>query len=197
MRRRFLALGAVTAILVSGCSSARHHATGPTTTTAVAASPDPDVIPAVITPAYVDSVFRVLNHVYGDATRNLVSGKAVTPDVAADLRSIFADPLYGQQISEAQQSLQGPISNVRADPSDAVTAVDRLLFASSDCILVQTTTTLAGVLIRPTPAPVAEYYELGRKQPGLDPGGRNPTPWVITFNADYLKPSPPPTRCAS
>jgi hypothetical protein len=184
---------AVMAVL-AGCSSGRHTA-APTTTTAQTASPNPDVVPAVITPAYVNAVFRVLNAVYGNATRTLVSAKQVTPSVKADLRAIFNDPLYEQQLAQARQSLQGTIQNVRQNPGDAVTLVLHLVGQSPTCVFVETATTLTQVLVATTPSPASEYYELSRKQPGTDPDHLNSTPWAISFNEDFQTQTELPNRC--
>lgn len=194
MKQRIAGLGAVIGALffASACSSG-HHTAAPTTTTTTA--PNPDVIPAVITPAYVDAVFKVLNHVYGDATRSLASAKQVTDTVQANLRAIFNDPLYENQLSQARQSLQGAISNVRPDPGDALTTVRALLGSTSNCIFVETKTDLTSVLSSSTPQPASEFYELSPKQPGNDPQDINPTPWAISFNVDYLNPTSLPDRC--
>ena len=76
-------VGSVVAILLTlaACSGKSHDSaptTPPPTTAATTqasppttAGPNPDVIPPVITAAYVNAVFAVLNHVYGDATRTI------------------------------------------------------------------------------------------------------------------------------
>lgn len=193
MRRRILALGAVLACLVAGCSSS--HRAAATTTTSTVPGPNPDVVPAVITPAYVNAVLADLNHVYGNATRALVATKAVTPAVREDLRAIFNDPLFAQQLSEATQSLSGPIQNVRSDPGDGTITVRRLIRSSGTCIFVETETNLSTVLVRPSPSPVAEYYELDLKQKGIDPNHLNPTPWAFGYNVDFFTNAPAPQRC--
>jgi hypothetical protein len=194
MRRRHLVVLALAVLVLAGCSSGHHAAAQPTTTTAP--GPNPDVVPAVITPAYVDAVFKVLNHVYGNATRSLVASKQVTQTVQVDLRSIFNDPLYAQQLAQAQQSLTQAIANVRPEAGDAVTTVQRLVGATNTCIFAETVTSLAAVLVTPTPRPASEFYELALKQPNDDPNHINPTPWAISFNADYLSPTQLGNRCA-
>lgn len=189
MRRRFLALGAVAAILITGCSSGRHHATGPTTSTAVAASPNPDVIPAVITPAYVDAVFRVLNHINGNAVRTLVKQKSLTPVVKADLKAVYGGALYPVELEVFQAGLVQNASNLRIPPGDRVTSVVSLITATPSCIFVQTVSSLAAVEIRPTKAAASEYWELQPKSPTDDPEHLNPTPWILTYNRDFQTPT--------
>jgi hypothetical protein len=189
------------AVITAGASCSSGHRTDPTTTTSPTSttfSPtgsNPDVIPSVITPAYVDAVFKVLNHIYGNATRALKASDRVTPEVQADLRAIFNDPMYASQVAEAQQSLDGPIENVRANSGDAVTTVRRVIATAVGCIYVQTMTSLTDVLINQTPSPTDEYYTLQRKQPGADPNDLNSTPWAISFNVDYLVPTTAPPQC--
>ena len=83
-------------------TAATVQATPPTT-----ALPNPDVIPPVITAAYVNAVFAVLNHINGDAVRALVASKRVTPTVTLYLRAMYNDPLYAEELRIAQQSLDG------------------------------------------------------------------------------------------
>jgi hypothetical protein len=151
--------------------------------------PNPDVIPPVITAAYVNAVLAALNHVYGDVTRALRSSLAITPDVRRDLRSIFNDPLYAQEIQAAGISLRGAIENVRPNSGDGLTVVTHLISASSSCVFVETSTDLSNVLVNPTPQAASEYYALKPKVNGNDPNRLNPTPWAFAYNAAFLKPT--------
>ena len=195
MRRRVAFAVAVAAVLTS-CSSG-HSAAAPTTTTAQAATPNPDVVPTVITPAYVDAVFKVLNHVNGNAVRALVASGAVSVPVKSDLRAIFGDPLFQQEVTIARQSLSADPANIRKPPGDRLTQVIQLLAASKNCIFVSTSTSLAAVLIAPPQPAASEYYGFHLKDPVDDPLHLNPTPWVITFNATYLTPTTIPNQCGN
>jgi len=195
MKRRIAGLRAVVGalFLASACSSG-HHTAAPTTTTT--AAPNPDVIPAVITPAYVDAVFKVLEHIDGNASRELISSKAVTPQVLADIRSIYNDPLYAQEVQIAHQSLQGDLSNVRQPLGDVVVTVTHLISSSPTCVFVETASNYDAVLYK-TGNPVAsEYWALRPKQNGSDPGHLNETPWSLAFNVDYNSPTSIPDQCA-
>jgi hypothetical protein len=199
MRRRLLALGGVAMLAVAACSSGTHHA-APTTTSpapSTTAAPNPDVIPPVITVAYVNAVLAVLNHVYGNATRALLATRQITAEVKADLRSIYNDPAYEQQLSAAQLSLTSVIANVRPRPGDPAIRVKRLMSATATCVFFEATTDLSKVLIHPTPSAASEYFELGLKQLGGDPSELNPTPWAISFNVAYLTPTAVNSRCPS
>jgi hypothetical protein len=196
MRRVWMAVGVGLALGAGACSSGHQAAAPPPTTTSLP-YPDPYVVPAVITPAYVNAVFAVLNHVYGNATRVLVATREVTPAVKADLRAIFNDPLYASQVLEAQQSLTGAINNVRPSPGDEVTQVVKLIYASRSCIFLQATSNLSAVLLHPTPEPASEYFELSPKEYSTHQSDLNPTPWAISADAAYLIPTSSPNPCVS
>lgn len=182
-----------TLALVPACSSGGHNGARPPAT---APGPNPDVIPAVITPAYVDAVFKVLNHIDGNVTRLLAAQHFVSPAVRQDYRAIYNDPMYQSELAAADESLQqGVIENVRPDAGDATTSVVRLISASAKCIFVETRTDLSAVFIQQRPMPASEYYELSPKQHGADPLRLNPTPWAISFNVAYLQPTDAQTRC--
>lgn len=190
--RRLVALSIGCLAVMSGCSGARHHVVLPTTTTL----PDPDVVPAVITPAYVDAVFVALNHVYGNASRTLRADHAVTPAARADLRAIFGDPAYGAQLQAAQQAVdQGVINNIRPNAGDLVTTVTRLVTALPTCIFVEATTNFSAVQVKPTPTPASEFFQFAPKQARNDPEHINPTPWEIAVDDAYLKPTTVRTTC--
>jgi hypothetical protein len=189
MKRLSASLGVVIGVLLlaSACSSG-HHTAGPT--------PNPDVVPAVITPAYVNAVFKVLEHVDGNASRALIASKAVTPQVLADIRSIYNDPLYTEEVRIANESLQGSRSNIRQPLGDVDVTVIRMISASPTCIFVQTSDDYSAVLVTPGPSPAAGYWGLRPKQPGADPSGLNQTPWALFFNAVYQSRTSVPDQCA-
>ncbi len=200
MRRKILGLGAAAILSLGACSSGTHDASPTTarvssTSTGDETVPNSDDIPPVINITYVDGVLKALFHVYGNATRSLVATHALSPLATADFRSIYNNPLYASEIQLAEESLQGQIRNVRSEPGDGVVKVRSLIYATSSCIFIETSTDLSAVLIHPTPTAASEYYELKHKQPGIDPGHLNATPWAISFNAAYLTPTSVANRC--
>lgn len=197
MRRRFLALGAVLVGLTAGCSTGTHRSAAPPTTATTSAAVNPDVVPAVITPAYVDAVFAVLEHIDGNASRALIAANAVTPEVLADIRAIYNDPLYAQEVKIAQQSIQGNLSNIRRPPGDVRIRVKRLIFASSQCVFVEADSDYGAVVYAPPNKPASEYWELRPKQSGADPARINATPWALAFNRTFETPTSIPNQCVS
>jgi hypothetical protein len=219
MRHTRLVIGAVAAVLLAGCGSSSPQTApstkaapvvttatpttvapttvapttispsttvAPTTTTTV---PNPDVVPAVITPAYVDAVFKVLNHVWGNSLRLDLATTNVPPQSLADLRSIFNFPLYTQEENIAIQEFTTDLSNVRNPPGDDVTTVTELVSASPSCIFVRTATDVSKVVYK-LPKPGFDFFELQLKQAGDDPQALNPTPWAIGY--DFFFTGKPP-----
>jgi hypothetical protein len=204
MRRRALVLGSAAALIMAACSSGGHRASpstlsAPPVTTAVTqpAGANPDAIPAVITPAYVDAVFKVLNHINGNVSRSLLASDQLTIGARIYLRAIYDDPLYRRELQLARESLQGNLSNVRKQPGDVLTTVRSLVFASNKCIFVETESDFSAVLVNPGKSAPSEYFRLAIKAPGIDPDHVNPTPWALNFNATFLTPTKVPNQCAA
>jgi hypothetical protein len=202
MRIRMLTLGVIVVLALAACSGKSHDAAPTTrpassTTADTSSAANPDVIPPVITVAYVNAVFAVLNHINGNAVRALVASKRVTPTVELYLRAAYNDPLYQQEVKIAQQSISGNLNNVRRPPGDIVTSVQRLIAVSPSCVFAETRSNFTNVLIQPGPPAGAEYFSLTPKKDGIDPKHLNPTDWAFTFNADYQNPTRIPSQCAA
>ena len=202
MRRRIWALGVVVLLVLVGACSSGGHRPDPSTSSSVAApttstapvAPNPYVVPPVITPAYVDAVFKVLNHIYGDATRELYSANGVDATVRLDLRALFSDPLYAQELVNAAASLSIGRTELRNPIGDVVTTVNQVVSQSSRCIFVETVSDFSAVNLRPGSAG-SEYWELTTKDPSNDPQHINTTPWALSFNADFVNKTVVPDQC--
>ena len=178
--------------LVPACSSGSRKGSQPPPT---APGPNPDVIPAVITPAYVDAVFKVLNHINGNAVRELVASRRLSPSVTSALQAIYADPLYEVELRVFEQGLATGLANVRIHPGDRTTRVARLISWTGTCIFVQTSSNLSAVEVKPGPLAASEYWKLGLKTASEDPNHLNPTPWVLEDNQDYMVPTTVANPC--
>jgi hypothetical protein len=118
--------------------------------------------------------------------------------VRSDLRAIFNDPAYAQQIQDLVESLrQGVISQVRPNGGDLTITVTRLITGTPTCIFVETTSDTSALFVHPTAAPASEYFELQPKQPRADPLHLNPTPWAFSSDEVFLTPTSAPSTCAS
>lgn len=166
----------------------------PTTTTA----PDPDVVPAVITPAYVNAVFAVLNHVYGNAVRLMVATHKIPVQATVELRAIFADPEYATELKIFSFELHQNPQGLKHPPGDEVTRVIRILSSSTSCIYIQTSTDYSAVVVKPQRATGPEFYGLELKPNSIDPHHLNDSKWAIFFNESFRSSNPPPADpCSS
>ena len=205
--RRWPLVAAAAALCLAGCSTTSHPSASPATSAAVnapsSATPsstapssviNPDVIPPVITMPYVDAVFKVLEHIDGNVSRSLLLAGRLTQTDLTDLRAIYGNPLYAQEVKIAQQSIGENLSNVRRPPGDVVVKVLKILSASSDCIFVSTRSDYSSVLINPGQTPASSYFGLDQKTSQAEPS-INPTPWSIFFNEVFMKPAAIPDQC--
>jgi hypothetical protein len=198
MKLIHVALGGLLMLLVAACSSSSHAADPPpaSTPSSTAAPAGSYAIPRVITVAYVNSVLKALNHVNGNAARELARTHEINSVVKSELRAIFNDPAYELQLEGAEQSLrQGVISNVRPAGGDVHTSVLALLTATKRCIFFQSTSDSSGLFSHPTASPASAYIELLPKQPGHDPEHLDSTPWAFSLNEAFLTPSSVPNPC--
>jgi hypothetical protein len=161
-----------------------------TTTTAPATTP---TVPATITAAYVDSVFAVLNHIYGNATRLMISTTNLPPPAVADIRSIFADPEFNTELKIFSLELDQGFAGVKIPPGDRVTRVVRIISESTTCVFAQTATSFAAVVQHPPAENGSEYTGIETKLPSNDPQGLNSTNWAIFFNESFPTPTTPPS----
>jgi hypothetical protein len=200
MKRIYIALGGLLLLLVPACSNPSHGADpagapAPASTTVPA---DPYAVPRVITVAYVNSVLRALNHINGNAARELAQSHHVDATVRTELRAIFNGTAFALQVEGAEQSLkQGIIDNVRPDGGDVRTVVVDLLTANRQCVFFRSASDTSALFQDPTPSPMSSYVELAPKQRGADPEHLNSTPWAFALEEGFLKPTSVPNPCSS
>jgi hypothetical protein len=223
MRRTRLVFGVVAALLLAGCGSSAHHDAAPTTSPPVATTtapttaapttvaptttppttvaptttttvPNPDVVPAVITAAYVNAVFKVLDHVYGNVVRTMADTANIPPQATADLRAIYADPQFGTELKIFSLELDQKPTDLREPPGDEITTVQQIISSSASCIYIKTRTNYSPVLTNPPVSKGSEYYGLETKPTGIDPENLNATDWAIFFNESFQALTPAPVN---
>jgi hypothetical protein len=189
MKLIYLALGGLLMLLLPACSSPSHAADPPPAST----SPSTTVpagsyaIPRVITVAYVNSVLKALNHVYGNAERIEKQDDAVTGSVVADLRSIYSEPQLDTELQIFHQALAGPLSQVKEDPGDRVFVVTDLKSYNSACVAAIVQASYAEVdQLSSSSKVVSVLLESNETQAERD--SLNPTPWAIAY--EEQRPSP-------
>ena len=170
---------------LAACSGGGHKAAQPLP----APGPNPDVIPAVITPAYVNAVFRVLNHIYGNALREEVTTRQVDGTVLHDLEAIYSEPQLAVEESIFQQALNGSLNYVVTSPGDRVFTTKALQSAGPRCIQAQELADYSTV-DRSRGSNQSLIVVLART-PQNQGSSRNPTPWSIS----YEKTEEPASTC--
>lgn len=141
---------------------------------------NPDVVPSVITPAYVDAVMKKLDHIYGNAVRLEVATKDIPPQVITDLRAIYLNPQYRRELQIFSSSLVDTLSQLRPKPGDRIFLVHKLLVAKPNCILVQVVANYSAVIIKPE-SPRTAFVVLTSQDKSTKETKMNPTPWAISY----------------
>ncbi|MST31469.1 hypothetical protein GHK86_01810 [Acidimicrobiaceae bacterium USS-CC1] len=144
------------------------------------------VVPPVITVAYVDAVFAKLDAVYGNALRSMAASRLVTQGAIGDVYAIFTQRLAPTAIQALGSLKASNFRNLRADPGDQHTHVDKLLFASNRCIFARVTVDYSGVDVHAPPPPFAQYEALTSREP-INVREGDPTAWAIFYDNVLLK----------
>lgn len=191
MRRRLFLVGVVVLLVATACGG---HSP-PRNAVSHTPVPNTRIVPRHITVAYVDAVFVKLNHIYGDAVRAAVKAKAVTPAVRTDLHAIYKNPEYERKVTSFSMNLRIGLNNIRPNPGDQITTVVKLISASPGCIFVKTHTNFRNVDRREQPSVAAEYEKLTRRTIQSVVRQRNPTPWCISLDEVFTKPTVLRSQC--
>ncbi|MGH9077157.1 MAG: hypothetical protein ACRDY0_06860 [Acidimicrobiales bacterium] len=154
-------------------------------------------VPAVITVAYVNAVLAQLDQIYGDATRLLVSTRALSPVVAADLRATFNDPAFGAAVNTFIELASKPFHNFRPNFGNRQTTVLQLITDTNVCIFAQIETDYSNVDVTTVPDAGTEFLTLRPKQAGADPIFLNKTPWAISNDVSYQTHTEEADQCSS
>jgi hypothetical protein len=167
----------------------------PSTTTAPVVPVD--LVPAVIDVAYIQRVIDALDHVEGDAVRELVRAGVPNRAFYERLRAVYLDPEFQRVQTSIGASAANGLQGVAEHPSDPVTRISRLITASAECIFVGVDRNFGPMFKEP---PTAEerhtFLALGRTKSALDPAHHNPTAWMIGFDGRNLDGSEPRNPCA-
>ena len=168
--------------------------TEPATTTAPVVPVDQ--VPAVIDIAYVQRVIDALDHVMGDAVRELVAARVPNRGFYERLRAVYLDPEFQGVESDLGYFAAKGLVDIRTTPSDPVTRIERLITGSDECIFAAVNRDLSGAFVDPpSDDETHAFLGFGRKNLELDPTGRNPTAWMIGFDGRNLDGSEPRNPC--
>ena len=194
MRRKVWALGGALLLAVAGCGG--HAGAGAGGSGAGGSGGrGVDPVPAVITVNYVNRVLAQLNVIYSDALRISLTTKQITPQVKTDLRAIYANPLYQEELAGFKLQLEHYPTDLRKHIGNRITTVVRLISASPTCIFIATRENFSEVLDGPGVRLASEYYSLVKKSAAEDLHHLNPTPWQFGYNLASYVPRQAPNPC--
>lgn len=197
VRRMMTIVSLCAALLVAGCDGegGTEDTLPPeeTTTSTTAVSYD---VPDVIDVAYVSRVMQALDHVYGDAVRHLARTRRVDEEFLKPLVAIHNPRIFGLVQDLWVKSQARDFGNLRAEPGDPVTRIDKLLRADRECVLVEGDRDVSGLFTRDDPTNHDRYVALTPLRPDRNPDGANPTPWTINFVGQQSDGSVPSDACS-
>jgi hypothetical protein len=189
-------------VLAAACSGSGDTSRGasptvreeaPTTTAPVVPV---DQVPAVIDVAYVQRVIDALDHVMGDAVRELVAARVPNRAFYERLRAVYLDPEFQRVQTDFGADAAAGLKDLREKPGDPITRVERLITATQECIWVADTRDFGAVLrVDPAEETKRGFLALGRRKPELDPSNRNMTAWMIGFDGRRLSGEEPTNPC--
>lgn len=168
--------------------------TAPSSTTSTTVV-DVSTIPEMIDEAYLNRVLAALDAVEAKATELIVTNKALVPEAAAMLNSIYSDDELTRQADAWVTALVDHPDRIDLGPSGftRTTAVERVIAASPACVWVAVSRVYPA-----TPFEAAftrtEYVALQPLDPSNDPARSNPTAWMIMtagFRGDGAEPANP------
>lgn len=163
----------------------------PKTTTTTGVSYD---VPATIDQAYVQKVMQALDHVYGDAIRELKQTGQLDAKFQTLMLSIYTQHFYGLTTQAWAKEAAANLASVAATPGDPVTTVDRVIRADRECVFFAVTRNLQPLHSTPVEKTPPRYIALVPKPAGAAGLTANPTPWAMSFDGfrtDGLEPTEP------
>lgn len=189
-------------LFAAGCSDGDGLAADPTVPTAAVTTPTstttvPDVssIPATIDEPYLNAVLAALDEVDGQATRLIYASKKFTPEAADLLNAIYSDAAFEFEVQGWVVSLSddAELRDVRPNPGNRRTTVDRVIASSATCVWLAVRRDYSARNVGTAPDRL-EYVAMERLDVSNDPADTNPTAWMVTadgFRQDGQEPTNP------
>lgn len=190
-----LVLVALAACRDSGANEPETTVPTASTTAATTTTTAPSFeVPATIDTAYVQKVMGALDHVEGNIARHVAEKRALDEDFGR-----FMVALYGGDSLSLQQRLWESIASksferLLPDPGDPKTTVVRVLAARPDCLLIRADRDYGAAFSDFSPDGPPRYVGLVPLPADRNLDGRNPTPWLITFDGSYSDKHEPTTE---
>ncbi|CAN5121981.1 hypothetical protein BH24ACT1_BH24ACT1_06280 [soil metagenome] len=167
----------------------------PTTTPTSLRTVDPAVIPedpADIDEAYVQAVVDALFAVDAQATKIFVETKTLDEEAIEILRAIYLPEEVDSQVNSWGQALALRSDNLL--PGELGNRVQRVIDSSDDCVYLEVLRDYSRTTKRLV-EPARIYLGLTPKVENDDPGGLNPTAWMLFMNGLNPDGSEPENPC--
>jgi hypothetical protein len=174
-----LLLLSLSAGCLSGGGSAKPTTTVPSTTTTT----DPYAIPATIDVAYVQRVMDAIDVLLGKAAQALVRERSVDGEWAKYARAALDDRGLAAARKGAELELGLNLRDYRPSPGQPHTTVRSVVIARTQCVAARAL--IDGSEVVTLASAISEsHIEFSAKDPGRDPGGLNPSPWLLARVSD-------------
>lgn len=156
----------------------------PTPPPTTSSTSDPWAVPTTIDAAYLNRVLVELNHIDGDAFRDVRRAAAITPTFVRLETSIRADASEVQlNEKDWQSSITDGFRGIKPVPGDRRMEVIHILNSSPPCVLSAVTADFSGVTVGIPRAYPPWYVAVLPRVPTAD----NPTHWAFIY--DGFEPS--------
>jgi hypothetical protein len=193
-------LTAAALVALTGCRTATPKGPDTTVPTAAPASVTTATtavsyaVPATIDVAYVQKVMGALDHIEGEIARHVAATHALDGDFGR-----YMVALYGGESLQLQQQLWESVASkafqqLRPQPRDPKTTIVRLIAASPGCLLVRADRDYINTFVPSGPPGPPRYVGLVPITQDRNLDGRNPTPWIVTFDGSFSDSHEPTTE---
>jgi hypothetical protein len=194
--RRPVAMFAVTSLLLGAAACDRRNGSAGDGTTVPTEPPTVSYeVPDVIDAAYVETVMRALDHIYGEAVRIMARERTMSDAFLQRLVAIYTDKEFKIAQDIWLRDLAEGLKDLRPSPGDPVTTVTRLVRSSSGCIVAAVVRDFSATTTGSTVVTPQQYIGLIKKRDGFDPLRLNPTPWIISFDGFIQSGAEPERPC--
>jgi hypothetical protein len=189
------AVGLAVAALTAACDSSTHPG-GTATVPATPTTADAWAVPAVIDTPYLQRVMDRLDQSTGDAIREMVSAKAVTPAAKAILQAVYVGTGYSMTISDYTAIATNGFQKYRTSPGNPSTRVDMIIAVHVGCIYFTAERTFAPALINPPPPSDTRAYLALKRATTPSGGAANPTGQALLLDAFTRSKQQPRDPCS-
>jgi hypothetical protein len=171
-------------IATAACSSSTPKAGNSVpTAAATTTTTDPYAIPATIDVAYVQRVMDAIDPLIGRAAKALVRNNSIAGEWMVVSRAILDDNGLKAAKYGAQLELDMNLRDYKPNPGQTHTTAKELLASKPACLVVRALRD-SSEIVSLAGAVADKDVELRPLQAAWDPGGLNPTPWVISNVSD-------------